>query len=263
MRAHYITDNWEEFKPREYLKGYYSDMTSENFSLLKFFAESAYEIPEVFSREAKLLDFGCGPTVYSVASVAHRVKEIHLCDYSDANLNEVRQWLHNVPDAFDWHDFIKKALEFEHQICNRKTEVSEMEIEQRENLIRHRVSQIFSCDANCSPPIDYPYSYDVLISTCCADSATTDKVTWSKYLKNICSLVKPGGTIVLSALEEASHYLVGDKAFPAVFLSEKDIEQCLLEEGFTTKNKNFIPASESSSGYKGIRTILAHKKQVE
>jgi hypothetical protein len=263
MRELCITENWEEFKPEEYLKGYYSDMTSENYALLNFFTEAIQEIPEEFLSRANLLDFGCGPTIYSIVSVAHSVKDIHLCDYSDANLNEVRKWLQNTSDAFDWHDFVEKAMEFERHVCNKNENVSEVEIKQREDLIRHRVSHIFSCDANCSPPIAYPYSYDVLISTCCADSATTEKVTWRKYLKNICSLVNPGGFLLLSALEEASYYMVGNRAFPAVYLGEEDIEQCLIEEGFVAKNKNFIPASEASSGYKGIRTVLARKQQSE
>jgi len=45
---------------------------------------------------------------------------------------------------------------------------------QREALIRQRVTRVFKCDANNSPPIDEPRAYHTLITIFCAESATDD-----------------------------------------------------------------------------------------
>lgn len=255
-----ITSDWDEFEPKDYLATYYSDITSENSDILQFFTETAETVSQHLTKKSRLLDFGSGPTIYALIAFSKYVSEIHICDYLEANLNEVRQWLGQDVSAFDWSEFVKFVLTYENQLAGGENKNSHDAIIKREALIRKLVSQTFTCDAYSAEPIDQPYTYEVVISTCCAESTTDDKTTWQRILGNICSLVKPEGFLVLSTIEGAGSYAVGEKTFQAVCLDLEDITDALSVNGFVVQQINTIPASVPSYGYKGIITILARKK---
>ena len=101
--------DWTAFNPRAYLDVYYADIGAENYALLQFFVEAYHDV----SADSVLLDFGSGPTIHALIAAAPRVKEIHLCDYLPANLDEVRQWLHGESGAFDWRPFVTTTLQLE------------------------------------------------------------------------------------------------------------------------------------------------------
>ena len=252
MSNHTITNNWAKFSPRDYLHEYYSDVGSENLALLQFAVKAFRDIPS----NGVLLDFGGGPTIYPLIAAANKVVEIHFCDYLDANLNEIRQWLQGHPSAFDWHAFVKITLELEHQ----NNDVAQS-ISQRETLIRHRVTQVFKCDANNSPPISEPHTYDILVTNFCAESATGERAQWRRFFHNIMSLVKPEGTVLLSTLKGATSYSVGEKIFPAVNIKEDDLTQALTEEGFDAHSMviESVPADRSSRKYEGLIMAKARK----
>ena len=253
MSNHTITHNWAEFNPRDYLQEYYSDVGPENLALLQFAVKAFRTIPPT----SVLLDFGGGPTIYPLIAAANSVAEIHFGDYLDENLDEVRHWLQDEPSAFDWREFVKVTLELESQSNHVAQAIS-----QRETLIRQRVTQVFKCDANDSPPINAPHSYDALVTNFCAESATDDWAQWRRFFSNIVSLLKPKGFLLLSALKGATCYTVGDKLFPAVSLKESDLTQALIEEGFDQKSiiLERIPADRPSRQYEGLIVILAQKQ---
>jgi len=258
-----ITSDWDEFEPKDYLATYYSEINSENAAILQFFTEAAKTVSQHIPRKSRLLDFGSGPTIYALIAFSKYVSEIHICDYLEANLNEVRRWLGKDISAFDWSEFVKFVLTSENQLdqldCGN-SDISHDAVIKRETLIRDLASQTFTCDAYSARPIAQSYTYEVVISTSCTESITDDKTIWREILGNICSLVKPEGFLVLSTIEGAGSYAVGEKAFQAVCLDSEDITSALSANGFILLQINTIPASVPAYGYKGIITILAQKK---
>jgi hypothetical protein len=248
-----VTDSWSDFEPIAYLKEYYGDIGAENLELLRFLAEACRDLP----RGGLLLDFGGGPTIYTLISAAARVDEIHLADYLEANLEEVNRWVRADPNAFDWTEFIKQALELE-----TATYATEEDIARREKLIRQRVTRVTRCDASRTPPIDDAHElYDVVLTNFCAESATSDRWQWQAFMTNIFSLLKPGGRLVMSALENATRYSVGSRYFPAVAVSEEDLIELLEENGFPRKTIELrsVPADRPTRDYKGLILAVAEK----
>jgi hypothetical protein len=251
--ANTAAHSWSEFDPSDYLNEYYADIGLENLALLRFLAEACQDIP----KGGVLLDFGGGPTIYTLISAANRVDEIHFADYLEANLDEVRRWIDADPAAFDWSGFIRQALEFE-----TGTAPTDSEIEQRASQIRERVTQLTRCDASRTPPTDCHHDlYDVLLTNFCAESATSDRWQWQAYMTNIVSLLKPGGRLVISALEGATRYSVGSRWFPAVAISEDDMIELLEENGFPRKTIELrsVPADRPTRDYKGLMLVFAEK----
>jgi hypothetical protein len=248
-----VTEDWAQFDPVAYLDEYYADVGPENFELLRFLAETYRELP----KGGVLLDFGGGPTIYPLISAVTRFDEIHFAEYLEANLEEVRRWIQGDPAAFDWSDFIRKALELEAgQPC------TDAEVGRRARQIRQCVTRLLRCDASRTPPIDRPPAYDVVLTNFCAESATSDRGRWRSYMANIVSLLKPGGWLVMSALKGATRYAVGPRAFPAVDISEGDLIQLLGENGFPRAGIEMrsVAPDRLTRDYKGLILAVARKE---
>jgi len=108
------TNNWSHFDPKAYLRDYYSHVGLENLALWRFLVRVFSDLP----RGGRLLEFGGGPTLYSLIPAANSVDEIHFCDYSETNLQEVRGWLQGDADAFDWTHFVCATLELEGRVAS-------------------------------------------------------------------------------------------------------------------------------------------------
>ena len=101
-----------------------------------------------------------------------------------------------------------------------------------------------------------------MLSNFCAESATSDRGEWQVFVTNITSLVKPGGSLVLSALKGATRYTVGSVSFPAVYLTEDDVADVLEESGFVPKSIELrsVPADRASRDYQGLIFAVATKR---
>lgn len=249
-----VTKDWAEFGPRAYLEEYYADVGPENLALLTFFAKKAFHGLPAGSVS---LDLGSGPTIYSLISAAASVREIHVCDFLEANLAEVTGWLREDTTAWDWSGFFEAALRLENDDLPWR-------VGEREALIRERVTQTMRCDLSLFAPLGRAVQpYDVLVTNFCAESATDDPEQWRAFLRNMASLLKPGGRLVTSALKGATSYAVGSKHFPAVSIDEEDLRQELVEIGFTPDSVTIesVPADRSQRHYQGIMMALATKRE--
>ncbi len=248
-----VTQDWTQFDPAAYLDEYYGDIGFENLALLRFLAETYQRIP----KGGVLLDFGGGPTIYPLITAVTRVDEIHFSDYLEANLEEVRRWIDGDPTAYDWDDFIRKALELENgSAC------SDDDVDRRAREIRSRVTRLTRCDASRTPPIESGTDeYDVVLTNFCAESATSDHDEWASYMSNIVSVLKPGGWLVMSALKGATRYSVGERSFPAVDISENDLFALLENNGFARENIEVrsIPADRPTRDYEGLMLAVAQR----
>lgn len=249
-----IIRDWSVFSPRAYLREYYADIGAENLALLRFLVRSLGDI----SPESMLLDFGGGPTIYSMIAACARAREIHFCDFLESNLDEVQLWLRSRPDAFDWTQFVKATLVLEGR------NYSPEGVKSRENEIRRKVTRVMACDANGANPLNgISWQYDVLVSNFCAESATDDRAQWRRFVRNITSLLRPGGRLVLSALKGADSYAVGEEVFPAVFILEDDLIQVLGDAGFCQDSISIesVPADRPSRHYQGLMLATATKSR--
>lgn len=250
--------DFSAFKPRDYLNEYYSKIDQENHSLLEFFIDAYGNV----KNNALMLEFGGGPTIYQLISAAEKVQEIHFADYLDDNLAEIRKWHQQHPEAFDWSDFFHRALKLE---GNQQPDKA---IAAREAILRERMTKILQADAHQKYPLglDMHEHYDVLGVHFVPESITDSRANWERVLKNICSLLKPGGLLITSALLGASHWRAGDHIFPATNISADDLVQALERQGFTDISHRIIAAevtdenSEEFAGYHGMVFLTARKE---
>ena len=240
-----VTCDYASFDVPAYLAEYYADVSPENLALLRFLVEAFRTVPE----DSVLLDFGGGPTLYAAIVAAGYVQEIHLADYSEPNLEQVRGWLRRDPLAFDWREFTRTVLELE------RKDASPAGILAREEAARQCITRVMHCDALLPCPIDdIVRPYDVVTTNFCAEAASRDRAQWQQCMGNIASLLKPAGKLIVSAVKGADSYAVGETSFFAVNLLEHDLVQMLGEIGFAPESIliDSVPADHAGRHYQGL-----------
>jgi SAM-dependent methyltransferase len=241
-----------EFDPKEYLNEYYLiEPDVEDRFVVEFMVKALPKMPS----DLLTLEFGGGPTLFAVATLAPRSREIHFCDYVTANLDEVRRWLADEPDAFDWTSYIKLSLEIEGQPTTPEA------VAERRAEMRRKVTRLSRCDALSDNPLDRcELKYDLVVAQTVTDTAANNLAEWMRIMRNIGTLVAPGGWFLISVLTGTRAYVVGDKRFPYVDLSDEDIYRGYLAAGFDPETFYFerIDAPTGRS-YAGVASATARK----
>jgi hypothetical protein len=250
-----LTDKtYGNFDPLLYLNEYYADLGEENLELLRFYVDVFRNIPA----KGVMLDFGSGPTIYSLISAVTKVKEIHIVEYLEANRLELRKWLQKDHDAFNWRPFVQATIEME-----QDGRCSEFDIARREAQIRNHIVYIGRCDVRRCPPILGPqFAYEVVASNFCSECVTDSLEEWRFFVANIASLVKPGGILLMTALKGATSYSIGPMRFPVVHIDENDLRQALREKGFFPHSIMIrsVPADRPGRHYEGLIFASAIKR---
>ena len=164
-----------------------------------------------------MLYFGTGPTLHHVFLAAPVASEIHLGDYLDVNLAEVRLWLDRDPTAHDWRPFVRHTL-----ACEGLPAPSLEDVRRREELTRSRVTRLVHVDGRC--PSSEPH-YATVVSAYCADSATSDPRAWATFMANVLDRVEPGGLLLTAMLRRSHGYRVGDVTFASADVDEGDLRR--------------------------------------
>jgi hypothetical protein len=233
--------------PRAYLAQFYEgDVDPGNQALLRFYA-TVYDNLEGRS----LLEFGGGPTIYSLITAARTAGWIHFCDYNDECLREVDLWRHNDQAAFDWHHFLDYALQCEKSCRERQ---SDEEIQARANLLRQRIRLLSHCDIFANDPLQGRSEgpYGVVANTFCLDSIVEDKAQWFHLNQKLARLVDSDGLYVTVSLLNASHWTTGGITHPAVALTLDDVTNLYSDLGFRLTHSKVVEHLEGKIGYDGF-----------
>nr|XP_056716363.1 nicotinamide N-methyltransferase-like [Euleptes europaea] len=247
----------QHFVPKDYLEMYYSfhpEEEDKNF-LLTFCLKSLHKTFLLGGLKGDtLIDIGSGPTIHQFLSACECFREIIATDYTDQNREEMQRWLKKEPGAFDWSPVVKYVCELE---GDREKWA------QKEEKVRRTIKQVLKCDVtglNPLAPLSLPPA-DCLLSTLCLEGACKDLPSFRAALKNISSLVKPGGHLVLFTILEETFYMVGQRQFSCLYLDQKSVEEAVKEAGFDIKwlEANTFGCPETLYDAKGLCVLVARK----
>lgn len=214
---------WDSWDARQYLETYYASPMGDTYETLDFLIDELKHHKEKPFKKA--LEFGAGPTLFGALATVSYVEELHLSDYLKQNLLEINKWLFHHKDAFNWDICIEYILKREG--INPTLE----NIARKSDELREKLTKLLPGDISYKwPLLDYKENYDLVVSLYCADSVTSSKSEWRRYMKNLFSLTAPKGTIIIGALRNCSFYRVGDQYFPCANINEKDMEEVILED---------------------------------
>lgn len=238
------------FDPKTYLD-YFRELDDEDKFALGFMASALRMMPNGLL----VHEFGGGPVLYSVAALAAKAREIHFSDCVQANLAEVERWLKDEQDAFDWRPHIRLALEMEGSVATPKA------VAQRAAKMRRLVTRLMICDAQARAPLgDICVQYGLVAAHHCTDVAATDFAEWVQVLRNISTLIAPGGWLLVSVTTGAHLYAVSDVVFRCADLTPDQVRQGYVAAGYAPESFRMeirVPTHERE--YSGVVMAVARK----
>jgi len=206
--AHRTASFETDWVPADYLRDYYRAVEPDEEVTIRFFVREV----AAAERGRPVLYFGTGPTLHHVFLAAPIASELHLGDYLDTNLAEIRRWLDGGPAAHDWRPFTQFTL-----VCEGVDAPTDADVRRREELTRSRVSRLLHVDGRY--PSTEPCCATV-VSAYCADSATSTPSQWAAFMGHVLDRVEPGGLLLTAMLRRSHGYRVGGRMFPSADVDE-------------------------------------------
>jgi hypothetical protein len=231
-----------------YLHEYYSRVEPTEELTLKFLLRTLDQLPP----PRCALDFGAGPTLHHALALCGRAREIHVADLLPANLRAIDLWRANNSSSHDWSQFTRAILRLEGAgVANDAAVV------RREALLRRRLTAVLPADASRVHPLGANCAgYDLVTSFFCADSATLSLQEWLDCMRNIVSLVAPGGTLVVGALCRCRRWRVGGKQHPSPCIDERHMQFAFDCAGFDRCSQVIEVAAVPDQVSNGFESIL-------
>lgn len=246
---------WEEWNAKDYLNTYYRELMSDARETLDFLSG---ELKAGSKKYDKAIEFGAGPTLYSVLGIALYINKIDIAEYLPQNRQEVKKWVNNNEDSFDWSHIVAHMLKINNQ------EITPEKIEEYTKNARGRIRRVLPCDIREHwPLLEHKEKYNLLVSSYCADSCTDSKTEWMKYMHNLFQILEPGGVALISALKDCKAYRAGDKYFPCANISEKDIEKFLSEDSHEFDSLKIQVAKVPDCTAEGFSEVMFVKVRIK
>jgi hypothetical protein len=222
----------------------------------------AYQIETLRRSEHKFgrgLEYGCGPTLHRAIAAARYALQIDMADWMPDNLTQVKAWVESDGNSPDWNRFTHYILHCEGEPPDARR------IQRREEQARMVIRNLYMSDARWRHPLGPGCQgyYDLIVSGFCLDAVSSDKRIWSRCMRNVLSTLHPGGLLILHSLYRCKAYKVGDRMFPGADVSEDDLVQSLLENGFARESIDLHVIScpdNAHYGYAGILVASARKE---
>lgn len=211
------------FDTSSYLKEFYSQFNAEPAMqvVLQLLPNFAYRLP----KGRRLLDVGSGPTVHVALCFREKMDEIYLSDFAQESRDEIRRWLKNDTNRFDWTPVTKFIALMEGRHEEWYKIVPKIEDESRK-----KVKGVLACNVFNSAVIrmNKP-NFDVVTTFFCLEAACANVKEYKRAVTNIVNLLKPGGYFIMGGLLNQSWYKTGGKCFKCVRLTEEDLFSALRD----------------------------------
>ncbi|MEE6484626.1 hypothetical protein FKM82_013946 [Ascaphus truei] len=203
-----------------------------------------------------LIDIGTGPSIYQLLSTCESFKEIIATWFTNRELKELKKWLNKDPGAFDWSSTVK-------HVCD--LEGNGGKLKEKEEMLRGKIKQVLMCDVSKSNPLEPAVvpKADCLTATVCLEAACKNYEAYGTALRNLSSLLKPNGCLLLAGDLGASYYQVGPNKVFSLSVNEDFLQKVLTESGYIIKKLEVFGKPEDAtfdtSDYEGFYFLHAQK----
>ncbi len=193
-----------------------------------------------------LLELGCGPVISHALPFVPYVSSFILSDYLDSNLDEIRKWVAQEPNAHNWS--LHTAL-----IMKREgLAITPAGILARENILRKKLSSLVVGDLLSKKPIRRQVTFPVVTCFYASEQAASDESEWLEVVQNLSSLVSPGGLLYLVCVRDSEYYAIHDRDHTALRIPIAPITQRLVEKGLRNAGFSLSRTVIHSADVQGI-----------
>uniref|UniRef100_A0A803K3W3 Nicotinamide N-methyltransferase n=1 Tax=Xenopus tropicalis TaxID=8364 RepID=A0A803K3W3_XENTR len=172
-----------------------------------------------------LIDLTVSSAYILILAAADYFDNIILLQPCESDEQDAHKWLNKEAGAID-HSHLTTF------VCGLKGECTEWE--EHEEKTRRAIKQIVRWDITKDNPLgDVVLAQaDCVLSAGYLDLVSKDHEMYLKLLKQICSLVKIGGHLILTGFINITYYMVGQHKFSALTYNEEFVRKSLASCGF-------------------------------
>ncbi|CAH2320150.1 indolethylamine N-methyltransferase-like [Pelobates cultripes] len=181
-----------------------------------------------------MIDIGPGPAIYQELSACEAFNEITAADFTDRNREYLERWRKNEPGLFDW----TPALKFVCDLEGRSGKLAE-----KQEKLRKTIKRVVKCDVTKSNPLDplvLP-KVDCVLTVGCLECACKDEMAYGKVIRNLSSLLKIGGHLIIGSILGSTIFRCGSQQFTLINLSETFLRKVLTDNGFSIVDLEVLP----------------------
>lgn len=227
----------QNFDPQVYLETYYGAVTGVFIKdgYLDFILKKLHKTFTTGGvRGEMMIDIGPGPAIYQELSACEAFKEITAADFTDANREYLEKWRKNEPGLFDWTPALKLVCDLE----GRSGKLAE-----KEEKLRKTLKKVVPCDVTKSNPL-HPLllpKVDCVLTVGCLECACKDEEAYGNVIKNLSSLIKVGGHLIIGSILGSTIFRCGNKQFSLINLSEAFLRKVITDTGFVIEDLEVLP----------------------
>lgn len=247
-----MEDMRDVFDARKYLQEYFTTPNDEDWFTMQFWVEQTRPL----RRGVRVLEYGGGPTLYSVLILARQASSVHFSDYVPNALKEVRKWIAGEPDAHDWRPYTRTILQLE------GSPHDEAAVAAREDALRRRMATISEGDATTEQMLFDPRPpYDVVTAHHCLDVAARDFQDFKRMVRRLAEWLAPGGLFLLSVTTGTTQYTVEGNVFACLDLSRAQVCESLVEAGIDPSTAAQAEMAVDREEYHGVLLSAGWKRK--
>ncbi|XP_078496199.1 nicotinamide N-methyltransferase-like [Lissotriton helveticus] len=214
------------YDPRKMLQRYFvEDCEIVEDSIKQLFPAYLRILSSSAVKGGSLIQVSIGPVIHYTIPACEYFTEITFACLNDKSMEELQKWLKNDPDALDCSHVIKLFLELQGS--------SETWLE-KQKMVQRKIINVCKCDIDRSDPLSptvLPQA-DCLLLVHSVDFFAKDKKTFCDGLKNLSSLLKSRGHLIMIATLGTTFYMVGDVKFPHLCFDEEFLRNALADAGY-------------------------------
>ncbi|XP_065273278.1 nicotinamide N-methyltransferase-like [Emys orbicularis] len=247
----------KRYDPKDYLKTFYSldSTSSEKNDILMFLLRNFFKTFILDGVKGNtLIRIGAAYSIFELLSACESFKDIIVTNYMDRNCQEMQKWLKKEPGAFNWTPVVKYVCELE---GDRKKWA------EKEEKLRRTVKQVLECDVSKFNPLTFASlpPADCLLLCYCFELSCNDLSSYRSALKNVSSLLKPGGHLLMLTTMKCNYYMIGQHKVPCLFLEKEVLEKAVKEAGYDILKFEVTPICYPASlvEHEGISYLVAAK----
>ncbi|XP_063797988.1 indolethylamine N-methyltransferase-like [Pseudophryne corroboree] len=173
-----------------------------------------------------LIDFSTGPAIFHLLPLSEEFSDITVLDTNESSIQELERWKNKHEEAYDWSHLPELFPELK---GDSKKWLA------KEDVLRSKIKRIMMCDIskeNPTAPVVLEKA-DCLLTMYLLQPISQDKDAYCRNLKNVSSLLKVGGHLLLVGKFNAIFFSVKDKEFHILNYDEAFLRQALTDAGFT------------------------------
>ncbi|KAM8927194.1 nicotinamide N-methyltransferase-like [Pelodytes ibericus] len=225
------------------------------FSLLELYNADFLGLNGDMPSGRSLIDLSFGPSISHLNALADTYSEITVLDFNQSLMNNLESSKRGDPNAPDWSQALKHMAELGG---------NSDQLEATEQKLKKATKRVVEYDLQKDNPTDpvVLQESDSLLSISFLELVSEDQEAYSRNLKKISRLIKPGGHLILIGALHGTYFQLGKNNFQVLKCDSNSVKSALTKAGFTmdickvTERKSISDLAD----YKEIICVVAQKK---